>query len=82
MMTMVGVDVHRFRVMEERFVDTSPTGPEGMNKDVTDPDPDSKKSPYTIIVSSMHKVYIIIYSKCMIGTLHYDPSRRELNAPF
>ena len=60
MMTMVGVDVHRFRVMEERFVDTSPTGPEGMNKDVTDPDPDSKKSPYTIIVSnSVHKVYNI-----------------------
>ena len=73
--------MHRFRVMEERFVDTSPTGPEGMTKDVADPDPDSKKSPYTIIVSSMRKVYNI-YSKCMIGILHYDPSSRELNGPF
>ncbi|KAK7502295.1 hypothetical protein BaRGS_00006248, partial [Batillaria attramentaria] len=42
----------RFRVMEEKFVDTTPTGPEGLSKDAaTDVDPESKKSPYTILVS-------------------------------
>eukprot|EP00916_Digyalum_oweni_P009460 GHVL01015946.1.p1 GENE.GHVL01015946.1~~GHVL01015946.1.p1 ORF type:complete len:174 (+),score=24.39 GHVL01015946.1:135-656(+) len=39
----------RFRVMEEKFVDTSPTGPEGITMETTDPEPGPKRSPYTIV---------------------------------
>ncbi|XP_076460245.1 DNA-directed RNA polymerase III subunit RPC8-like isoform X2 [Babylonia areolata] len=42
----IGEEV-RFRVMEEKFVDMSPTGPDGVES--TDSDTDAKKSPYTII---------------------------------
>jgi hypothetical protein len=60
--------------MEERFVDTSPTGPEVLSKEAAAPDPENtKKSPYTIIVSSISCTpfallfnYIIIYYKIKI----------------
>lgn len=42
----------RFRVVDETFVDTTPTGPDGTSVESTDvPDPESKKSPYTIVGS-------------------------------
>ncbi|KAL8586188.1 hypothetical protein ACOMHN_057750 [Nucella lapillus] len=44
----IGEEV-RFRVMDEKFVDMSPTGPEGMVQEFTDTDTDSKKTPYTVI---------------------------------
>ncbi|XP_076072587.1 DNA-directed RNA polymerase III subunit RPC8-like [Mytilus galloprovincialis] len=42
----------RFRVVDETFVDTTPTGPDGTSVETSDnPDSESKKSPYTIVGS-------------------------------
>lgn len=42
---------YRFRVVDETFVDTTPTGPDGTSVETSDnSDTDSKKSPYTIVV--------------------------------
>ena len=46
----------RFRVVDEIFVDTSPSGPEGSDKEHTDTD---KKTPYTLIVSDV--VYLLAH---------------------
>ena len=44
----------RFRVVDETFVDTTPTGPDGTSVDTVElTDPESKKSPYTITVSTL-----------------------------
>ncbi|CAG2211149.1 POLR3H [Mytilus edulis] len=42
----------RFRVVDETFVDTTPTGPDGTSVETSDnSDSESKKSPYTIVGS-------------------------------
>lgn len=41
---------HRFRVIDEIFVDITPAGPDGSTQEDIN-DPEAKKSPYTIIVS-------------------------------
>lgn len=41
----------RFRIVDETFVDTTPTGPDGGSEESDVSDVEAKKVPYTLIVS-------------------------------
>lgn len=54
----------RFRVVDELFTDLSPAGPEMTGDKKNTDEVDSKRSPYTITVSSGHIISIKINNLC------------------
>ncbi|KAK2121123.1 hypothetical protein P7K49_002509 [Saguinus oedipus] len=69
----------RFRVVDESFVDTSPTGPSSAEATTSSEELPKKEAPYTLVVSGPDGVEATVRQEiqcwaggCVLGALSWD----------